>query len=33
VFLYEELGWIAMWCDFLDRLTEIKGLGAFIYSR
>lgn len=33
VFLHEGLGSVAMWKDFPDRVAEITGLNAFIYSR
>jgi pimeloyl-ACP methyl ester carboxylesterase len=33
VFLHEGLGSVSMWRDFPDRLVELTGCGALIYSR
>ena len=33
VFLHEALGSTGLWRDFPDRLCNLTGCGAFIYSR
>jgi pimeloyl-ACP methyl ester carboxylesterase len=33
VFLHEGLGSLGLWRDFPRKLSEITGLGAFVYSR
>jgi len=33
VFLHEGLGSVALWKDFPEKLVEVTGLNAFVYSR
>ena len=33
VFLHEGLGCVSLWREFPARLSELTGLGAFVYSR